>query len=52
MKTGRLNLIEENVGKIIENMGTGRKFLNRTLMAYALTNLNRQMGPHKIAKLL
>jgi hypothetical protein len=27
-----LNLIEEKVGKSLENMGTGEKFLNRTRM--------------------
>jgi hypothetical protein len=29
-----LNLIEEKVGKILEHMGTGGNFLNRTPMAY------------------
>jgi hypothetical protein len=31
-----LKLIEEKVGKNLEHMGTGEKFLNRTPMAYAL----------------
>jgi hypothetical protein len=43
-----LKLIEEKVGKRIEDMGTGEKLLNRTAMACAV----RQMGSHKIAKLL
>jgi hypothetical protein len=32
-------------------MGTVENFLNRTPMAYALRSKNREMGPHKIAKL-
>ena len=35
-KPDTLKLIEEKVGKSLENMGTGGKFLNRTTMAYAL----------------
>ena len=35
-KPDTLNLIEEKVGKILEHMGTGEDFLNRTPMAYAL----------------
>jgi hypothetical protein len=31
-----LNLIEEKVGKNLEHIGTGKNFLNRTPMAYAL----------------
>ena len=33
IKTDRLKLIEEKVGKSLEDMGTGEKFLNRTAMA-------------------
>jgi hypothetical protein len=36
IKPDILNLIEEKVGNSLEDMGTGRKFLNRTSMAYAL----------------
>ena len=36
IKPDTLNLIEEKVGKSLEHMGTGGKFLNRTPMAYAL----------------
>ena len=36
IKPDTLILIEEKVGKILEYMGTGEKFLNRTPMAYAL----------------
>jgi hypothetical protein len=35
-KTETLKLIEEEVGKRLEDMGTGEKFLNRTAMAYAV----------------
>jgi hypothetical protein len=31
-----LKLIEEKVGKILKDMGTGEKFLNRTAMACAV----------------
>jgi hypothetical protein len=51
IKPDTLKLIEEKVGKNLKHMGTGEKFLNRTLMAYAKINY-RNMGPHKIAKLL
>jgi hypothetical protein len=33
---GGLKLIEEKVGKSLEDMGTGEKFLNRTAMACAV----------------
>jgi hypothetical protein len=37
IKSDTLNLIEEKVQKTLEHMmSTGKKFLNRTLMAYAL----------------
>ena len=36
IKPDTQKLIEEKVGKNLEDMGTGEKFLNRTLMAYAL----------------
>jgi hypothetical protein len=35
-KPETLKLIEEKVGKSLEDMGTGEKFLNRTAMACAL----------------
>jgi hypothetical protein len=31
-----VKLIEEKVGKSLEDMGTGEKFLNRTAMACAI----------------
>jgi hypothetical protein len=31
-----MKLIEEKVGKTLEDMGTGKKFLNRTAMACAV----------------
>ena len=36
IKKETLKLIEEKVGKSLENMGTGEKFLNRTAMACAV----------------
>jgi hypothetical protein len=36
IKPETLNLIEDKVGKTIEDMGTGEKFLNRTPMACAV----------------
>jgi hypothetical protein len=44
---------EEKVRKRLEHMGKQENFLNRTPTAYVCSkNNNRQMGPHKIAKLL
>jgi len=36
IKPDTLKLIEEKVGKTFEHMGTGKNFLNKTPMAYAL----------------
>ena len=36
IKPDTLKLTEQKVGKILQHMGTGGKFLNRTLMTYAL----------------
>jgi hypothetical protein len=36
IKPEALKLIEEKVGKSLEDMGTGEKFLNRTAMACAI----------------
>jgi hypothetical protein len=36
IKPETLKLIEEKVGKSLEDMGTGEKFLNRTVMACAV----------------
>jgi hypothetical protein len=36
IKLNTLKLIEKKVGKSLEHMGTGEKFLNRTQIAYAL----------------
>jgi hypothetical protein len=46
IKPDTLKLIEEKVGKRLEDMGTGERFLKRTPMACAVRS------PHKIAKLL
>jgi hypothetical protein len=41
------------VGKSLEHIGTGEKFLNRTAMAFDISlRENQQMGLHKNAKLL
>ena len=52
IKPETLKFIEEKVGKTLEDMGTGEMVLNRTAMACVYKIKNRQMGPHKIAKLL
>ena len=36
IKPETLKLIEEKVGKSLEDMGTGKKFLNKTPMTYTL----------------
>ena len=36
IKPETLKLIEEKVGRSLEDIGTGEKFLNRTAMAYAV----------------
>jgi hypothetical protein len=40
IKPETLKLIEEKVGKSLEDMGTGEKFLNRTAMACAVRSTN------------
>ena len=50
IKPDTLKEIKEKVGESIEYMGTEENFLKRSPMAYVINN--RQMGPHKIAKLL
>jgi hypothetical protein len=53
IKPDTLKLTEEKLGKTLEHMGTGEKFLNISpKMAYALRSRINKMGPHKIAKLL
>jgi hypothetical protein len=37
IKPETVKLIEKKVGKSLEDMGTGEKFLNRTAMAYAIS---------------
>jgi hypothetical protein len=39
IKPEALKLIEEKVGKSFEDMGTGEKFLNRTVMACAVRSI-------------
>jgi hypothetical protein len=41
-----VKLIEEKLGKSLEDMGTGEKFLNKTTMACKIKN--QQMGPQKL----
>jgi hypothetical protein len=50
-KPETLKLIEEKVGKSLEDMGTGKKFLNNN-NGLCCKIQNQQMGPHKTAKLL
>jgi hypothetical protein len=47
-----LKLIEGKVGKSIEDMGTGEKIPKQNSNGLCCKIENRQMGPHKIAKLL
>jgi hypothetical protein len=43
IKPETLKIIEEKVGKSLEDMGTGGKFLNRTAMACAVrSRINKQ----------
>jgi len=49
IKPETLKLIEEKVGKTLENMGTGEKFLNRTAMGCALRSIVH-IGLHTISK--
>jgi hypothetical protein len=50
-KTDTLKLIEEKVGKSLEYMGTGEKFLNRTSIAYALRSTIGKWDLIKLQKL-
>jgi hypothetical protein len=43
IKPETLKLIEEKVGKSLEYMGTGGKFLNRTAMACAVIDISIQV---------
>jgi hypothetical protein len=52
IKSDTLNLIQEKVGKILEHMGTGEIFLNRTPMAQARRSTIDKWEPHKIEKFL
>jgi hypothetical protein len=40
------------VGKILKDMGTEEKFLNRTVMACAVRSRIDKLGLHKIAKIV
>jgi hypothetical protein len=51
-KTETLKLIEEKVGKSLEDMGTEEKILEQNTNGLCCKIKNQQMGPHKIAKLL
>jgi hypothetical protein len=44
IKPETLKLIEVNVGKILKDMGTGEKFLNRTSMACAVRSRIAKWG--------
>jgi hypothetical protein len=47
-----VKLIEEKVGKSLEDMGTGEKIPEQNSSGLSYKIKNRQMGPHKITKLL
>jgi len=49
IKPDTLQLIEEEVGKNLEHIGTGENFLNKRSESKIK---NQQMGSHKSAKLL
>jgi hypothetical protein len=50
IKPETLKFIKEKLGKTLEDMGRGGKFLNSNGLCCNIKNL--QMEPHKIAKLL
>jgi hypothetical protein len=52
IKPETVKLIEENVGKSLEDMGTREKFLNRTAMACALRLRINKWDLIKLQKLL
>ena len=52
IKPETLKLIEEKVGKSLEDMGTGEKIPEQNSNGLCCKNENQQMGLHKIAKLL
>jgi hypothetical protein len=47
-----LKLIVEKVGESLKDMGTGEKIPEQNRNGVCCKIENRQMGPHKIAKLL
>jgi hypothetical protein len=52
IKPNTLTLIEEKVGKSLKDMGTGGKIPEQNTNGLCCKIKNRQMGLHKIAKLL
>jgi hypothetical protein len=52
IKPETLKLIEEKVGKILEDMGTGEKNPTQNSNGLCCMTKNRQVESHKIAKLL
>jgi hypothetical protein len=52
IKPDTLKLIEEKVGKSLKHMGTGGKIPEQSTNDLYCKIKKRQMGPHKIAKLL
>ena len=52
IKPETLKFIEEKVGITLEDMGTGEKIPKQNSNGVCCKIKNRQMGPHKIAKLL
>ena len=52
IKPDTLKLMEEKVGKILEDTGTGKKNPEQNSNGFCCKFENQQMGPHKVAKLL
>ena len=52
IKPETLKVKEEKVEKSLEDMGTGKKISKQNSNGLCCKIKNRQMGPHKIAKLL
>jgi hypothetical protein len=48
-KPESLKLIEKKLGKILKDMGTGKKNLEQNTSGLCCKIKNQQMGPHKIA---
>ena len=52
IKPDTLKLIDKKLGKTLEDISTGEKFLNRTPIVYALRSRIDRWEAHKITKFL